>query len=268
MKNISIIAAIIMSGCQKAPLDSSNIADTMDSQAETEVPASLIGSPDVEIYGSLQSVFMNGDFSANANLAETGTDATSIGIGAIEGLRGEITILDGEAWLGYPDGLTATTMVRESAPEEQAALLVVSQVSDWVSFTTELDTTYEELTDVIVELLEAAYWPDTGALAFKVEGNISQVDWHVIDGSRLPEGQASHEDHEEASVSGTLIGGSPVMVGFYSTQHAGVITHGGVRIHLHVTDAEREVSGHVEDAIIGAGSTISFPAPTDTEFTN
>jgi len=83
----------------------------------------------------------------------------------------------------------------------------------------------------------------------------------VIDGSQLPKGKATHEDHEKAAVNGKLVGGNPIIVGFYSNHHAGVITHGGVRLHVHVIDEARKVSGHVDDALIGAGAVVSFPAP-------
>lgn len=227
-----------------------------------ELPASLVGSPEVEIFGSLQQIFAEGDFSATASLEVEGTSQETVGLGALSGLRGEIAILDGESWLGYPDGEEAITVTQGNAPAEEAALLIISEVAEWVSFTLEEDLSHDELTDAMVEILEAAHWPDTGALPFKIEGAILEVDWHVIDGSRLPDGPATHEDHEAASVSGTLEGGSPVLIGFYSTQHAGVITHGGVRLHTHVVDADRQVSGHVEDALIGAGSILRLPAPT------
>ena len=240
--------------------DTASEPETADDTASE--PESLVGSPDVQIFGSLQQIFALGDFSANASLAEHGASAKTVGLGALSGLRGEITILDGESWLGYPDGEEAISVTHGNAPAEEAALLVISEVSEWVSFPLEEETSYEDLADAIAGILEDANWPDTGALPLRIEGAIQRVDWHVIDGARLPEGQASHEDHEEAAVTGSLVAGSPVLVGFYSTQHAGVITHGGVRLHLHVVDVDRQVTGHVEDALIGAGSLVSLPAPT------
>jgi acetolactate decarboxylase len=245
----------LLSGCPAEPLSAPEV------DAGPLPPASLIGSPEVKIFGTLRSVFQDGDFSANASLLDEGTNAQAVGLGALSGLRGEITILDGESWLSYPEGEDSIRVVNENAPDDEAALLAVSEVSEWVRFTLEEELSYGDLTQKIVSTLAASHWPDTGALPFKIEGNIKRVDWHVIDGSRLPPGQASHEDHENAAVSGSLEGGSPVLVGFYSTQHAGVITHGGVRLHVHMIDSQRRITGHVEDALIGAGSILSLPAP-------
>jgi len=247
-------------GCQGSVEDATTATEPV-----VDPPESLIGSPEVAIFGSLQAIFAEGDFSANASLAQEGTSPDAYGLGALSGLRGEIAIVGGESWLGYPDGADAITLTRGNAPAEDAALLVVSEVSEWVTFTLEEDTTYDGLTDALVAILADAHWPDTGAVPFRVTGNIERVDWHVIDGSLLPEGEASHEAHEEAAVSGTLEGGSPELIGFYSTQHAGVITHGGVFLHVHVVDAERQVSGHVEDALFRAGTTVSLPAPSTSD---
>ena len=257
MKQTSaLFAFVLICGCGASEPAATSHLDT------SSEPGSLVGSPAVEVFGSLQQIFALGDLSATASLAEHGDSAQTVGLGALSGLRGEITILGGESWLGYPDGEDAISVVHESGPDEEAALLVISEVPEWVSFTLEQDTSYEDLAEVIADILETAHWPDTGALPLKIEGAIKRVDWHVIDGSRLPEGQASHEDHENAAVKGTLVDGSPILIGFYSTQHAGVITHGGVRLHIHVVDADRQIAGHVEDALIGAGSVVHLPAPT------
>ncbi len=254
----ALLFLLAVAACEAPETSPPDAADDDDS---TSGPEDGVGSPDVRIFGSIQQIFAEGDFSATANLQQEGAGADAIGLGALSGLRGEIAIIEGEAWLGYPDGEDTITVAVANAPDEEAALLVVGDVPQWVTFTIEEQLTYEGLTQVVEDILEAANWPDDGALPFKIEGAIERVDWHVIDGSRLPEGEASHDDYEQASVQGSLVGGSPTLVGFYSTQHAGVITHGGVRLHVHVIDADRGVTGHVEDALIGAGSILSLPAP-------
>jgi len=247
-------------GCAQQSGDTGEADDSV-----ADVQESLIGTPEVEIFGTLQTIFTDGDFSSNARLNEHGNGQHSFGLGAISGLRGEITIVDGETWLSYPDGSDAITVTNSSGPDEEAALLVTSEVAEWISFNVDTDISYEELTDVLTTILSDSYWPDGVAVPFTISGSIPSVDWHVIDGSLLPDGQASHEDHENASVSGTIVDGSPTLVGFYSNIHAGVITHGGVRIHVHVVDETNRITGHVEDALIKAGSTINFPAPSTSQ---
>jgi len=260
-----LVTLLLLTSCspQTPPEDvAAPITDAGVFADASAAPESSVGTPETEIFGTLISVFQDGDFSANADLSEQGVAANSVGIGAISGLRGEVTILNGETWLSYPDGEDAIRVTHGNAPEEEAAMLFVSEVSDWVEFTLDQDTSYTEFTDAMTSLLAEANWPDDGALPFTISGNILSVDWHVIDGSRLPNDRpATHEDHDEAAVSGVLELGDPTLVGFYSTQHGGIITHGGVRLHTHVIDAERQITGHVEDALIGAGSILRLPAP-------
>lgn len=271
MTRLAALPLVLMIGACNAdttPADATTNPDpgaTSETGSETTTSAvSLVGSPQVDVYGSLQEIFMAGDLSARVSLADLPLTTQTIGLGALSDLRGEVAITDGNTWLSYPDGLDATTASQTTDPTEEAALLVVSEVAAWTSFALAEDTPSDALADAVAALLDDAHWPGGSAIPLRIEGGVASVDWHVIDGTLLPEGSASHEDHEAASVKGTLVGGNPVIVGFYSTMHAGVFTHGGEFLHLHVVDEEHQVAGHVDGLELLAGATVSFPSPDTT----
>src|SRR5688572_16960873 len=56
----------------------------------------------LEIHGSLHDTMMGGAESA-VELSRV-SPRDSVGVGALSGLRGEVTMLDGRFWLAYPDG--------------------------------------------------------------------------------------------------------------------------------------------------------------------
>ncbi len=261
---VPLVLAIVACNDDTRSQDSEPSTTTEPGSEITTSPASLVGSPRVDVYGSLQEIFMSGDLSAQVSLADLPLTTHTLGLGALSDLRGEVAITAGDTWLSYPDGPDATTANQTTDPTEEAALLVVSEVPAWTRFTLAEDTTSDALADTVATMLDDAHWPGGSAIPMKIEGGVASVDWHVIDGSLLPEGSASHEDHEAASVKDTLVAGNPVIVGFYSTMHAGVITHGGEFLHLHVVDEERAVAGHVDAIELLAGATIYFPSPDTT----
>jgi len=222
--------------------------------------ASRPGSADVRTFGALRAMMHEGRTSSEVRLDELLPDRELYAVGALSELRGEITVLAGEAWLSTPDGPESVRTEVGASSTEGAALLVAARVRSWREVETESAIPFEELDERIAALAAAAGVDTSAPFPFVVRGDVRDLRWHVIDGSRLAGGQSSHEEHLAASVRGERAASSATLVGFYSTKHQGVFTHMGSATHVHCTLEEPRSSGHVDHVTLPAGVKVSFPA--------
>ena len=119
---------------------------------------------------------------------------------------------------------------------------------------------FDELDAAIAKLATAAGLTAEDRFPFLVEGTVEELQWHVIDGSRLEAGGSSHADHLAAAVTGREDRVAATLVGFYSPRDQGIFTHRGSRTHLHCLIEEPLVAGHVDHVVVPAGAVVRFPA--------
>jgi hypothetical protein len=146
-------------------------------------------------------------------------------------MRGEITILDGAAWIsvGERDGGRAT----HAPTSEGAALLVLAKVPSWRTIAIEADISFADLDARIEEYISASGIATDQPVPFMVDGTVD-VTWHVLKGPPTP--GANPHDHARNAIVGKSSGNATV-VGFFSKKHQGVFTHMGQNVHAHVIDA-------------------------------
>ncbi len=225
-------------------------------KSTTETGQRLVSN--VRVFGSLRELMHENRLESRVALKDVVTEST-IGLGALSDLRGEISILGGEQWISYPDGRESTrTSIGTS---EEAALLVTSNVREWVVIPMPETISLEKLGD-FVESEAAQRGLDTkAALPFQIVGTVEQLQWHVIDGSRLSEARSSgHQSHLESSVRGALSNAPAELVGFYSKHHQGVFTHHASTTHVHIIDRENHRTGHVDSAVVSKGAVLKLPS--------
>lgn len=85
------------------------------------------------------------------------------------------------------------------------------------------------------------------------------MEWHVIDGTRLPKDGGSRQDHLAASIRRSQAAVSTTLVGFYSNSHQGIISHMGSASHIHCVFEDPRATGHVDRVTIPKGITVMFP---------
>jgi acetolactate decarboxylase len=204
-----------------------------------------------------------GDTEAKVNLAGLLPDPELYAVGALSGLRGEITIIGGAAWLAYPDADTNVRSVKSTSSTEDATLLVAQRIGAWTESRVPEPVAYEALDQRLGEMARQAGLPDGEPFVFVVRGEVADLEWHVIDGRRLgPEG-GGHASHRQAAVVRTAAAARATLVGFYSTRHGGIFTHVGARTHIHGVVGEDEASGHVDHVTLPAGTVIAFGTASD-----
>ena len=168
-------------------------------------------------------------------------------------------LLDGRTYLAYPEGADTTRTVVNSLPDASATLLVVSDIPAWRSITLDHAIPFEKLEEEIPELAVAVGLSRDERIPFRVKGTFENFHWHVIDGSRLKDLSAPHQEHLKAAVKFARDRVEATLIGFYSEKDQGVFTHMDSRLHVHCVVGEPLSAGHVDHVDVPAGATVEFP---------
>jgi acetolactate decarboxylase len=98
------------------------------------------------------------------------------------------------------------------------------------------------------------------AFPFRIEGSPSRLDWHVIDGSKIPSDAHGHEAHMRTAVRGSLTARPVQILGFYSPKHHAIFTHHDTNTHAHVIGRNPVTTGHVDHVDLAPGARLLLPA--------
>ncbi len=219
-----------------------------------------VAAPKVQTWGTMREVLREGRSEGRVMLAELGR-RNVIGVGALAGLAGEVTIVDGRVLVATADGPVgedaAPTMnaVRDTVAGEQAALLVLAEVKHWEAIALPDCASYEELEVAIAAQLRERGHFLTDPVPVRVRGVANQLELHVIAGAcpiATPDGPAPWRYAGAA--------GEVELIGFYAEGAAGKLTHHNHSSHLHAIAEDGQLMGHL-DAI--ALREIVLLLPTD-----
>lgn len=216
-------------------------------------------APFIEVrgWGTMREVLREGDTRGRVPLVAVVEDHTW-GVGALEGLEGEITIVDGEVSIAQV--VDGELVLRGLRKRDEASLLVLAEVSAWHEDSLPQVRGLRDLETVLEGRVRlAGLDPGLTPVPVHVEGTFERLSLHVLDGScpvARPDGPPPWR-WEGGGARGGL-------VGVYAEGQGGVMTHHGQRLHLHavVVDPDgRVLSGHVDDVALGEGSSLFLPAP-------
>ncbi len=253
MKRTIPLLVPMLAGCQAQPplaQRAVEVSNTTEAHAgrESAPPAAL----NLQIYGSLRAIFHDNDRAGKVSVRDV-AGAHTIGVGALAGLNGEVTLERGRAWIARPSGTEANYRKGASA-EDQACLLVTATVKQWDTERLERDMS---LADLEVWIHERA--PTGVVVPVLVDGRFADLTWHVMNGAKLGHGSHDHAAHREAAHRETAQNVDGTVVAFFSSAHRGVFTHRDSDLHAHVVLPAKGASGHVEAVTVAAGATVSFP---------
>ena len=203
----------------------------------------------VDHVGNLMDVMQGTDISAKIDLKTLQETPNLYAVGALENLRGEILILNGDPFIST---FNNALLVLDKNWDYQATLLIYSEVNAWSSIVIpESITDWGGLEDVIGEIA-GPYGLKGKPFPFLVEGIAKKAGWHVVNGS-------SGGNHKEGGVKGEMEDEYVTIVGFYSENHEGVFTHRGSSTHAHVLNEKRTMSGHLDFLELGKGMVLKVP---------
>jgi acetolactate decarboxylase len=221
-------------------------------RAPTEPEHRLV---EVRWSGALKNVMMKGDLRGTIDLKALGKVEHLYAVGALEGLSGEVTVIDSRA---------SIARVREGKPvvrqvaEGKACVLVYAQVKQWKEMLLPKSTrSLEELEASVVAAAKQQGINVNRPFPFLVKGKVAEASYHVL---RHPgKLKDAHELHDKAQVRYVLKEQHVELVGFYSDQHLGIFTCGG-NLHVHVQCADAKMSGHLDEVALGDEMRLFLPA--------
>jgi acetolactate decarboxylase len=207
-------------------------------------------TPSLATYGTIGRLLREGDAAPKVVLADVLREPHAHGLGSVSELRGEITILDGEAWLSYPpvrDG-DAPKVVASKDSREQAGFLVVTHVAParWRQTKTSTALSAEGL-EAALQALVAKNGLAGADIPFRIDGRFTSLTLAIVDGKK------GNRLQTETSVDGTL-------VGFLAAKDDERFTHAGTRVHVHAVVASRRATGHAQAFTLAPGATVWLPA--------
>lgn len=257
------IAVILLcvSGCQNAESTSSN----PDSSKSADTQRAGNESTLIQ-YGRMREVIGLKKSHGRIALVEATSRPHLYAVGALAGLTGEVTLIDGE--------VVATTVTEghqleplELNHELQATLLVGSHISAWTDHTVS-EAVPPQGFDAYIEQLANTQGIDLSSpFVFMVTGDFVDVRLHVIQGA-CPVHAKMHGielSHDEKPFEASFSRRKGTLVGVFAKDAAGDLTHPDSSTHTHIifnqSTSDSKLTAHVEQIGLAAGSVIRLPKP-------
>lgn len=206
--------------------------------------------------GAMREVMREGRLAGQIRL-DTIRDRTGLqGVGPMAHLRGELLILDGQAYTARID--TRGDVKVDTLWEVEAPFFVRANVPKWAA--RPLPGQVRSL-DQLETYLDHLAQGEEAPFPFQLLGRVEYARYHVLD---LPPGSTvrSPADVAGAKVYRDLFREEVILLGFFSRHHQTVFTHHDSYLHIHVIDQARTRMGHLDELDLGEGGlTLFLPAP-------
>jgi alpha-acetolactate decarboxylase len=202
----------------------------------------------VQVVGAMKNVMWKGELAGTINLDTIKNKNGLYGLGPVEYLTGELSIIDGKSYVSTV--LTDSTMVVEETYQVKAPFLVYANQINWDAKNLPSDIkTIKELEEFIDKKTSNFKRP----FVFKLKGQVSNAEIHI---QNLPQGTkvSSPEEAHQGQTNYTLKNSEVEIVGFFSTEHKGVFTHHSSNVHMHLITTDRKKMGHLDDVLFGNGN--------------
>jgi len=198
---------------------------------------------EVRHWGTMLEVLGQGQTQARVRIGDATPSADVVAVGALEGLKGEITIVDGNVWIARDaQGAEAIDAAESDA---SAALLISARVPEWRTVTIKKPIQAEEFETFLRRSAGNAGIDTKRPFPFVLEAALS-VDAHVVRGN-CPHAAASGEEKRLEPERFSIRGRRATLVGFFAEGSEGILTHHGAATHVHVVlPGEPSLMGHVD----------------------
>ncbi|MBI4716937.1 MAG: acetolactate decarboxylase [Planctomycetes bacterium] len=219
------------------------------------------GSPRVLQYGGMREVLHEGRSEPRVAIAEVQRRPRAHAVGALAGLAGEITIVDGVAWRArVVDG---QPVIAGAQGEDQAALLTLAYVGRWRTTRVVQPLADGALEAAIKRAAQEAGMATDAPLPFRIDGEFTALTLHIVRGACPMGGGAADQAPGDLAPWRWRLDrpARGQLVGFFARGREGVVTHHGTSVHAHaiIEHQGRTLMGHVEAASLAGGALLSVP---------
>ncbi|MBK8948310.1 MAG: acetolactate decarboxylase [Flavobacteriales bacterium] len=198
-----------------------------------DLPAQVIAT------GAMRDVILNGQ-GTGVIAMDSLTRPGLYGVGPLEHLRGEITVVDGVCHVARVINHSVRVSVNRDV---RAPFFVHARVERW-----EPVALPDDVVDLagLDALLTDRSGADPGPFAFRLVGEVDSASAHVL---AVPENmQVRSREEAHAYDVHVRFAQEPVeLVGFFSTTHRTVFTHHDSNIHTHLISPDRRRMGHADE---------------------
>lgn len=221
------------------------------------------GSEEMVRYGGMHETIGQGRHEGRVALDEILRRPHFYGVGALEGLRGEVTIVNSEA---VATGATAAGGTEQLKPSGlEAALLVGQSVPEWTRVEINQDISSERFDEAVMTAATHQGLNPAQPFLFAIEGGFTDVRLHVINGAcpihaRMKKLNLRPEEQPFELEAETLYG---TVVGVYAPDSVGTLTHPATSTHAHLVYVDPRtgdrLTGHLERIGITQGAILKLP---------
>jgi alpha-acetolactate decarboxylase len=211
----------------------------------------------IDVYGTMHAVMLEGKTEGRVELAPLQADARLVGIGALEGLAGEVVLLDGVAWCTRSGELGTLETHAGAEKGAKATLLATARVSQWFALPVAAELPFSGIEAFVAQAAREHGLAHTETFPFLIEGSFHDVRAHVLHGSCPYMGKSPPGTEPVRRVLPLAKGR---LVGFYTELAPGTLTHMGEKTHVHLLVKEGEsIVAHVDELRIDAGAVLKLP---------
>ena len=207
--------------------------------------------PTIQTWGTMREVLREGKSEERITLTKLPSEHT-IAIGALAGLAGEITVLNGVVHVATFDNGELNSGPSQNGA--RATLLVMAEVPAWREQDLPALADFSSVEQAVRTAALKAGIDVTQPFPFVVEGLAADLSLHVIAGAcpiATPDGSSPGRfSDQERTVT---------LVGFYAENQEGRMTHHNRSSHVHVIVEGADISGHLEEVSFAAGARLRLP---------
>ncbi len=208
-------------------------------------------------YGAFRSMITERNYLPIVRLKDAVDGRATDAVGAVSGLRGEISVIEGRLIVSY--GMDCGTTC-PSATTETATLLETAAVRVWRPVPIDKDLDAKATQTFIRQQAKANGLDETKPFPFRISGTLTDFVMHV---NAAPNPRfKGRGSFDEMAITGFTKGPriAGYVVGFYAPPSLqGVTTDMGEFFHSHFIDEQRAMTAHLDTFGIAAGSTLMLP---------
>lgn len=196
---------------------------------------------EVRCVGAMRDVMWKGELGGTIDLDTIQNRKGLYGLGPVEYLKGELLIMDGIAYRSTVTG--DSSMKVEKTFMSKAPFFVYANETEWEELL--LPAGIKSISDLeryLDRVSKDRYRP----FVFRLSGEVESALIHI---QNLPEGTkvSSPEEAHTGQVNYEISNNEVDIVGFFSTEHAGVFTHHDSKVHLHLITEDKQQMGHLDE---------------------